>query len=230
MALDEIPQRPDIPIEKARARLQSVFDGTPEGHARGWDTLWQENFIPWDRRAPNPALEDALVQKADLLGTPTTSGKGAAEGDDGAKKARKRALVPGCGRGYDVYLLAAHGWDAVGLEVSAEAVKSAEAIREPIEGGKVTGYAAVDKELGKGEARFVVGDFFKDDWLKEIGAEAEEAFDLIYDYTVSSSPLSSLQDGVWSFWISHADVACDSSCAPSPSSCVRVGRRPWRTC
>ena len=169
-----IPERADIPIADARARLASAFERAQSDaeHNDGWEALWRDGFIPWDRRAPNPALADVLTQHAELVGC--------AKDESGR---RRTALVPGCGRGYDVYLLAAHGWDAVGLEVSMEALKCAEDIRGAVESGQVAGYDTVDPEFGKGQARFVRGDFFTDDWKKELGME-KDAFDLIYDYTV----------------------------------------------
>ena len=101
----------------------------------------------------------------------------------------RRALVPGCGRGYDVYLLAAHGWDAVGLEVSAEAVRNAEAVRPAVEGGGVDWYVGRDPQAPKGTASFVVCVFFMVDRWKQVDPEAKQPlrFDLIYDYTVSTS-------------------------------------------
>ena len=170
-----IPERPDFPVDEARARLKTQFTGPPSSHGQQWDNLWKENFIPWDRRAPNPALADALRDRAGVVGRSTGEGQ-----------RRRNALVPGCGRGYDVYLLAAHGWDAVGLEVSAEAVRSAEEIRGAVEGGEVEGYEVADPEVGRGSARFVVGDFFAEDWCGKLGLGAKGSFGLIYDYTVSS--------------------------------------------
>ena len=43
----------------------------------------------------------------------------------GPGAARRTALVPGCGRGHDALLLAAWGYDVVGLDYSAEAVRRA---------------------------------------------------------------------------------------------------------
>ena len=51
------------------------------------------------------------MQRADTIGGPIAQ--------DGQ---RRKALVPGCGRGVDVLLLASFGYDAYGLECSATAV------------------------------------------------------------------------------------------------------------
>jgi len=41
---------------------------------------------------------------------------------DGANLAPERALVPGCGRGYDVLELARRGWDALGIDFAPSAI------------------------------------------------------------------------------------------------------------
>ena len=98
-----------------QSRLKTFFDGQDVvTHPSRWDELWKAgDFIPWDRGNSNPALIDALNLKPEWLGPSTKS--------DGS---RKRALVPGCGRGYDLAVLAAHGYDAYGIEVSESAVKT----------------------------------------------------------------------------------------------------------
>ena len=124
---------------------------------------------------------------------------------------RRKALVPGCGRGYDVYLLASRGWDVVGWEVSASAAEGArkkgegERKGEGREGGKEEGkeggkegygpnayagiegvYDILDPEgMGEGKASFEVADFLKAEKEKE--KKGEGGWDLIYDYTVRSN-------------------------------------------
>lgn len=120
---------------------------------------------------PSPALICTLENYAHVLGKPVFEGK------------RKKALVPGCGRGVDVLLLQAWGYDVVGLEVSPGAVRAAEEFAKEKEGEEV--YRARDEKVGKGERWFVLGDFYEGGWLKEVGMGEGEAFDLIYDYTVS---------------------------------------------
>lgn len=95
---------------------------------------------------------------------------------------RRKALVPGCGRGYDVFLLRSFGWDVVGLEVSETAVKRAEEEREKIDRGERDGkgYEVKYEEVGLGMADLEKGDFFE--WNG--GKWGEGGFDLIYDYTV----------------------------------------------
>src|SRR4051794_25746402 len=104
------PQRRDLPVEQARAELSrhfSEYQGSE--YAEGWAKLWsQGDFLPWDRFAPSPALADTLVNHVELVGHALV--------EENGDKRRKRALVPGCGRGVDVLLLESFGYDVVGLE------------------------------------------------------------------------------------------------------------------
>ena len=78
----------------------------------------------------------------------------------------KRAIVPGCGRGYDVFVLARAGAaQAVGLELSRTAVEQARAFQEAQGWG----------DLGS-KVDFQVGDFFDSN-------REEGAYDVGYDYT-----------------------------------------------
>ncbi|KAF2475570.1 S-adenosyl-L-methionine-dependent methyltransferase [Lindgomyces ingoldianus] len=156
-------------------RLRAHFaNHEASAHPSRWDDLWKEGtFLPWDRGLANPALIDALREKCELLGAPTsTDGNGE----------RKRALVPGCGKGYDVALLAAAGYDAYGIEISESAAGVCrEWLREPGE-GKEGEYKVWDEKVGKGKMKCVLGDFFEDAWVEEAGG-LREGFDLIYDNT-----------------------------------------------
>ncbi|MEM7608653.1 MAG: methyltransferase [Myxococcota bacterium] len=64
-----------------------------------WEDAWKEGRIPWDAGAAAPALLEAL------------------EGD----LPEGRALVPGCGSGYDAFALDAAGYEAVGLDIAPSA-------------------------------------------------------------------------------------------------------------
>ena len=140
-------------------------------YVEGWASLWDKSDnLPWDRGFPNPALEDTLVQRAGTIGGPI-----------GQDSQRRKALVPGCGRGVDVLLLASFGYDAYGLECSATAVDTCKKEKEEKENH--SWYRVRDEEVGAGKAIFVQGDFFDDAWLKEIGVP-RNGFDVVYDYTV----------------------------------------------
>jgi hypothetical protein len=69
-----------------------------------------------------------------------------------------------------VLLFASYGVDAAGVEISESAVSAANAHAETQ--GPVAG-----------KATFVVGDFYKEDWVRELGAH-DDGFDFVYDYTV----------------------------------------------
>lgn len=156
--------------QDARDRLLKHFANGSSDRPHLWSQLWDKgDFLPWDRGMPNPALEDVLADRQDLIGTCFK------QGPDGQKQ-RKKALVPGCGRGYDVLLLASFGYDAYGLEASEKAVELC--VQEQKTNGQK--YPAKDESAGSGSATFLQGDFFSDGWAGKI---RETGFDLIYDYT-----------------------------------------------
>ncbi|RJE23296.1 Thiopurine S-methyltransferase TPMT [Aspergillus sclerotialis] len=159
-----------------KSRLISHFEERPiQDHGSGWSSLWDTgNSNLWDRGIPSPALVDIIEnhqQDQDLFYPFTADG------------GRKRALVPGCGRGYDVVMLALHGFDAYGLEISQTAVAEAEKyasseLKEPTEHN----FGSVGNLSERpGTVKFVEGDFFADGW--ESQCSDGEKFDLIYDYT-----------------------------------------------
>jgi SAM-dependent methyltransferase len=152
--------------EADRERLRDHFlaGNTPDR----WEALWQDNFVPWDRGVPNPALLDIINQHKDLFGESTT------QATDGTKT-RKRALVPGCGGGYDVMLLASFGYDAIGVDASATAIKAAQKLPEE----HMDKYPLQPGVEERGTTKFVLDDFFSKSW------EGTGGFDIIYDYTVS---------------------------------------------
>jgi SAM-dependent methyltransferase len=69
-----------------------------------WEAQYQRGETPWDKGAPHPALLDFLR----------------------TEKIAGRVLVPGCGTGHDVRALAAHGAEAIGLDLAAGAIAKAE--------------------------------------------------------------------------------------------------------
>lgn len=92
-------------------------------------------------------------------------------------------------------MLALHGFDAFGLEVSQTAVDVAkryakEQLTAPPEHYYGTSRIArtgssTSGNTDVGAVNFVLGDFFKRDWEGLCqGEDGEERFDLIYDYTV----------------------------------------------
>jgi len=166
---------PFYTIDDVRIRLRDHFvNADPSTHPSRWDDLWNtQEFLPWDRGTFNPALADVLASQTSLLGPPTT-----VDETTGVKR-RKRALVPGCGKGYDVLLLASFGYDSYGVEASANAVAACEKYAEEA----AEQYMARDMDVGSGSVKFVYGDFFKDDWVGEVDGGLGQGFDVVYDYT-----------------------------------------------
>ncbi|TLD28320.1 hypothetical protein PspLS_03595 [Pyricularia sp. CBS 133598] len=150
-------------------KLSNLFLDQPlSEHGKRWDGLWKEEYTPWDRAGPSMALYDVLTGRPDLV-PPPIGGQ------------RKRALVPGCGRGYDVLLLAALGYDAWGLDYSEEATKQSIIYEKKVEQGDDGTYAELKREgVEKGKVTWLTGDFFSEEWVNKAGVQQ---FDLIYDYT-----------------------------------------------
>lgn len=150
--------------------LSEHFGGSePSQHPSRWNACWEEEYTPWDRGGPSMALSDLLpfLPPANTLGS---------------QKKPLTALVPGCGRGHDVLLLSSFGFDAVGLDVSERAMTEARKNAESIELDEA--YPLKGEAQCRGTYKFLVGDFFGQDWVTESSVEGGK-FDLIFDYTVS---------------------------------------------
>lgn len=154
-----------------REKLRQHFQDQPaEAQTGRWDAMWQQNVTPWDRSLPNPALIDALDEKRDIIGAST-------ETSDLVQ--RKKALVPGCGRGYDVLLLASYGYDAYGADVSQTAIDACNKLNQD-QAEDTAKYPIKDAAIGRGSRNFLLADFFNDDLTSHTGGSK---FDVIYDYT-----------------------------------------------
>lgn len=180
-------------------RLRTHFaslEPTPTAQSSGWDSLWESaSFLPWDRGYANPALIDLLSSTAARSAPPTASAANPTPGAPAASQPgvvalpeavhaaqRRKALVPGCGTGYDVALFSAYGYDAYGLEVSSHAAAAAEKYLKSSGAGALEGeYEGKDGGAGKGKAVCLVGDFFGEEWVGQTGGGG---FDIIYDNTV----------------------------------------------
>lgn len=73
----------------------------------GWEKSWEAAVTPWDLGKPTPIIEH-LVKSGTLP--------------------KGRALVPGCGTGYDVVALASPERFVVGLDISSTAVEKAKQV------------------------------------------------------------------------------------------------------
>ncbi|GBE79312.1 S-adenosyl-L-methionine-dependent methyltransferase [Sparassis latifolia] len=138
---------------------QRVRDLISEHREAGWDKAWQENVTPWDAGQPQPALRQLVESK--ILDLPTSG----------------RALIPGCGRGYDAMLIATNlGLDTLAVDISPTAVAAAKAA---VEGSNLPSSVKVTIELD---------DFFA------LASSAPKQFDLVYDYTFFVAILPSQRD------------------------------------
>ncbi|XP_040381548.1 probable thiol methyltransferase 2 isoform X2 [Oryza brachyantha] len=122
----------------AVGRLRELVQRGDE--ADGWEKSWEAGVTPWDLGKPTPIIEH-LVKSGTLP--------------------KGRALVPGCGTGYDVVALASPERFVVGLDVSSTAVEKAKQWSSALPNADYF--------------TFLADDFFE--W------KPSERFDLIFDYT-----------------------------------------------
>ncbi|KAF2654466.1 thiol methyltransferase [Lophiostoma macrostomum CBS 122681] len=169
-------------------RLMSHFTNRSEKEqSSAWTSLWETNENDlWDRGGPNPALIDFIESRPGAL----------PKARDGRKL---KALVPGCGKGYDVASLALHNITVFGLEISE---KGAGVARQYCSSQLSS---SLDYNFGKesstwrdgekGEVRIIAGDFFARDWEAQCrnGVGDRAGFDLIYDYTFLCALLPSMR-------------------------------------
>lgn len=190
---------------------QEAFQGKELGeHGDVWDHVWKAKQTSWDRGGPSMALHETLNEYPELfdgrhpdlqqlgdlvghgLGHEAASASGATAPPE---RKRKKALVPACGRGYDAVLLAyVFGYDVYALDISKEALVQANAYLSGLQeafSGLSQGpdnfpFWVANRAKDPGHVKYVLGDFFTDQWMKDVDVEGE-TFDLIFDYTVSPS-------------------------------------------
>jgi hypothetical protein len=92
-------------------------------------------------------------------------------------------------------MLALHGYDAAGLDVSHTGIETARAYAAAqLAAPEEHNFAQPEKYAAceRGQVKFVVGDFFAKDWETESCCDSSDGdgdggfagFDVIYDYTV----------------------------------------------
>jgi SAM-dependent methyltransferase len=106
-----------------------------------WEARWRSGQTGWD-------TGQASVQLAALI--------------EAGAIPQGRALVPGCGSGYDVLALADAGLRAMGLEIAPTAIANFQTLRH-------------ESGLGEEQAKILEADYFR--------YAPETAFDLIWDTT-----------------------------------------------
>ncbi|KAL9088020.1 MAG: hypothetical protein Q9165_006361 [Trypethelium subeluteriae] len=197
---------PPTDRERLRKHFQKFSDGD-NTYMQGWDDLWQTGFLPFDRERPSPAIVDTLKSRRELVENSWVI-------ENGTRR-RKRALVPGCGRGYDVLLFASCGYDAYGLEASENALKACKEFATK-SGDQ---YPVWNKKVGQGQLHWICGDFFKDDWCRDADGKTL-SFDLIYDYTVRIH----LQITNWLAALTAAQFLCALSPSLRPNWAFRMSQ------
>jgi SAM-dependent methyltransferase len=117
---------------------------------QGWKSLWAKEITPWNIGTPAPPLQE-LVEKYNLL----------------AGQSGLRALVPGCGQGFDVTFLAKQPQVsyACGVDLSPLAIQQAR---------NIAGQQNLPTEVAQ-KIEFCDLDFFS--W------QPDQKFNLVLDYT-----------------------------------------------
>jgi len=135
----------------AAALLAEEFE-----HPR-WGVMWQCEFPPrFDKASVCPALAQLI--------------------EAGNEIPNGRALVPGCGRGYDVTALASESRYCLGVDIVPAAIFAAEQRLEQIHTLNTTLEVPLSPPIGQAEFRCC--SFFDLDTTKP-----ESLFDFVYDYT-----------------------------------------------
>jgi len=114
-----------------------------------WELTWQQGITPWDAGVSQPSLKEAIEFSG--LDLPRSG----------------RALVPGCGSGYDIqYISIASGLDTLGIEIAETAIKRASELIEETKLTHPTVAASITNQ-----------DFFT------FNPPESQRFDLVYDHT-----------------------------------------------
>lgn len=144
--------------------LATAFKDLPaSAHPKQWNSFYEESVYPWDRGGPSLALKDILIQRPDLIPPP----------EPGAT-----ALVPGCGFGHDVILLASLGYDVWGLDVSERGLEMARQNEQ-----ETRDEYKMREGHSRGTIHWTLANFFALDWTNGAGTGGAGKFDLIFDYT-----------------------------------------------
>eukprot|EP00040_Diaphanoeca_grandis_P014746 m.74903 g.74903 ORF g.74903 m.74903 type:complete len:240 (-) comp24713_c0_seq2:207-926(-) len=142
-----------------------------QGVSPQWENQWQSGIKQgqaFDNNGATKALDALLTKRA------------------GVSVAGKTALVPGCGRGYDVARFAVAGYTATGVELAPSAIEEAKAYIASLQSDDPL-FKAKDNTL----VNFEAGNFF------EYGQES--TFDIVYDCTF----LCALHPDMRTKWASH---------------------------
>ncbi|KAL0059366.1 hypothetical protein AAF712_013877 [Marasmius tenuissimus] len=136
---------PYSPAELTNLRDRARDIITDDPHT--WHEAWERGATPWDFKQSQPPLRSLL--ESEELDLPATG----------------KALVPGCGAGYDAIVIGANlGYDVLGLDISSTAVEKGRSL------------IANDPTLSS-KVQFKAANFFELDPSND-----QDRYDLIYDY------------------------------------------------
>ncbi|XP_010524195.1 PREDICTED: probable thiol methyltransferase 2 [Tarenaya hassleriana] len=133
------PESDGSGLKLPHQKINLVREFLKEGPG-GWEKTWEAGITPWDLGEATPIV----VHLSETGSLP-----------------KGRALVPGCGTGYDVVAMACPERHVVGLDLSKTSVERSEKIFSTLPNSKYFS--------------FVAEDFFT--W------QPPEQFDLVFDYT-----------------------------------------------
>ncbi|MDO4681377.1 MAG: methyltransferase domain-containing protein [Lautropia sp.] len=125
-----------------------------------WENCYRSGKTPWERNRPNPQLESWI--RTGRLSPIIASDARPGSNDDSRVV---RVLVPGCGSGQEVVLLAEWGFDVVGLDYAPAAVAQARDLLRALLTSRQSGRVA--------RAEVLQADLFE--------YAPEVAFDAVYD-------------------------------------------------
>ncbi|KAG6877153.1 hypothetical protein C0992_010683 [Termitomyces sp. T32_za158] len=139
--------KPDDAPFASLPEVRKVNGFVKDGDPLAWEDAWKAKVTPWDSGELQPPLREVI------------------ESGEVPFPRQGRALVPGCGSGYDVAFIAtALGLKTIGMDISETALAKAKAI-------------SPTNVPPPGEVSWELADFFK------LKYPAEDKFDLVYDYT-----------------------------------------------
>ncbi|KAG8218394.1 hypothetical protein J3R82DRAFT_4018 [Butyriboletus roseoflavus] len=133
-----------IPV--ANKELVRIIKESP---VSGWDNAWKIGITPWDSGDIQPALRNLITSSE--LDLPKNG----------------RALIPGCGKGYDATFIASQlGLDVLAIDLSSTAIQAAR-----------DRFDTSSSRVPDAKVSFEVADFFA------FSVPDDQRFTLIYDYT-----------------------------------------------
>ncbi|GAA5898962.1 uncharacterized protein JCM6883_003487 [Sporobolomyces salmoneus] len=148
---------PQMPAEILKLRSLLASDPSQGAKADGaWDEAWRSNVTPWDSKLKDvqPSLRELIEENWGETGIRW----------EDLRQDEGKALVAGCGRGYDAIYFASRGIPSVGIDLSPRAVEAAQAHLATLSGAPTN-------------VSFQAADFFS------FPLSTPQPFSLAYDFT-----------------------------------------------